>query len=91
MQQGLLFSSSSKLVSLLHCVHHSCGQDVIALYAADLMLLLCAGLSLMPVQGSWCLAGMIAVCTCGSLATILLWMTVQWHCGSIPEKSMLLT
>ena len=92
MQQGLLFSSSSssKLVSLLHFVWQSCEQDAMVLYAADLMLLLCAGLSLMLVQEGWCLVGMIVVCTFGSLAEILLWMIVQWRHGSIPEKSMLL-
>ena len=43
----------------------------------------------MPVQEGWCLAGMTAVCTFGSLAVILPWMIVQLHRGSIPEKSML--
>ena len=68
----------------------SCGQYLTVLYAADLMLVLCAGLSLMLVQGGWCLVGMTAVCTFGSWAAIQMWMTVQRHHGSIPEKLTLL-
>ena len=66
-----------------------CRQHLFLLFAANVMLLLCAGLSQMPVQGGWCLAEMTAVYTIGSLAVILPWMTVQRYCGSIAEKSTL--